>query len=283
MAGRVWDGSNVAQEMLKGVRDQILSLHREGHSPPVLAELWVGDAALGERWRAEQEEACRFTGISYLIRSFPLATDSNTILQTIADLNADPTVAGIVVHACNPAGRATLTSAVRLEKDVDGAHPLSIGRFLTHKCSPSATRGNDILELLKRADIDLVGAYVVCIGNASGLASAVAFLCLHENATIAAWRSTTARPAEMIRRADLLLIDTDAIPALDSWPLKAGVVIIDARSQADRWSQPPRAGWFDAVALLIPVPDGVGPTTIATRLSTLVTLYHTQAKGQVTR
>ncbi len=282
MAGRVWDGSNVAQEMLKGVRDHIVSLQREGYSPPVLAEIWVGDPPLGERWRAEQEEACRFTGIPYLIRSFPLATDPKTILQTVADLNADPTVAGIVVHACDPAERVALTGAVRLEKDVDGAHPLSVGRSLTHKCSPSATRGGDILQLLKRADIDLVGAYVVCVGNASGLAGAVAFLCLQENATIAAWRSVTARPAEVISRADLLLIDTDAIAELDAWPLKPGVVIIDARSRADRWSQPPHAGWFDAVALLIPVPGGVGPTTIATRLSTLVTCYQRQAKDKVT-
>jgi methylenetetrahydrofolate dehydrogenase (NADP+)/methenyltetrahydrofolate cyclohydrolase len=266
--------------MLKEVCDQIVTLRREGHPPPALAEIWVGDPPLAQRWRAEQERVCRVTGISYRVRSFPLATDHSTILQALADLNADPTIAGIVVHADSPVATRGLAEAVRIDKDVAGSHPFTVGCFLTHKCTGMTGKGGDLLQLVKRAGVDLVGAHVVCIGNASGLASSFALRSLHENATITAWRSETVWPLEVIRQADVLVIDTDTIPGLDSSPLKPGVVIIDARTSADRWAEWEPDRWFDAVALLIPVPGGVGPTTVATRLLSLLTLYRRQIQGQ---
>lgn len=280
MAGRIWDGGNVAQEMLKKVRDEIVTLQREGCSPPTLAEIWVGASPLDKRLRALQEDACQFTGISHHLRTFPLDTDHDTIIQALAALNADPRVIGIVVHAPSPSHTATLAIAVAPLKDVDGLHPLNIGRFITNKCPPRATRGRDVLELLKRAGIELVGAHVICIGNASGFGNALALLCLHENATITAWRSATAWPSKVLGLGDLLVIDSDDIPALHSSALKPGGVVIDARGSAEGWAQMQHESWLDAVSLLIPVPGGVGPTTVAMRLSSVVTMYRTQARGQ---
>lgn len=279
MAGRIWDGGNLAQEMLKKVRDEIITLRREGCPSPTFAEIWVGDSPLDARMRLLQEGACQFTGITYQRRSFPLDSDQDTIIHTLADLNADPRITGIAVHTLSPSDASVLITTIAPLKDVDGLHPLNVGRFLTNKCPPRAIRGRDVLELVKRAGVELAGAHVICVGNASGLGKAMALLCLHENATITAWGSETACPAKVLNVGDLLVLDMDDIPALHSSTLKPGVVIIDARANAAEWAQKQRESWADIPSLVIPLPGGMGPTTVAMRLSSVVAMYRIQAKG----
>ncbi len=280
VAGRIWDGSDVAQEMLKRVRDEVVAFQREGHAPPCLVEIWVQDPPFGERLKGLQEDACRLAGVSHQVRAFSPATDQDTIVRALADLNADPSVTGIAVHAPSRAYRGVLASAVAPDKDVDGSHPLNLGRFITRKCPRPATRGIEILQLLRRAGLELAGSHVVCIGDDSGLGSALALLCLHENATVTAWRGATIWPSRVLNRAEILVIDTDDSPGSDSSPLKPGVVIVDVRGRAAGWAQLPQKSWLDAVSLLIPVPSGVGPMTVAMRLSSLVALYRTQIRAQ---
>jgi methylenetetrahydrofolate dehydrogenase (NADP+)/methenyltetrahydrofolate cyclohydrolase len=280
MVGRIWDGGDVAQELLERVRGEVVTLQREGRSPPALAEIRVSASPLDERMQGLQKTACQFTGVSYHVRSFPPTSDHHAILQALADLNADPDITGIAIYTPNFAHRLELAGAVAPEKDVDGLHPLNLGRLVTNKRGRRAARGADIVQLLRRAGITLAGAHVVCIGNASGLAGVLALLCLHENATISAWRGTTVWPIKVLRRGDVLVLDTDDVPALDGTTLKPGVVVIDARTQLTGRPQPLREAGFEAVSLLIPVPGGVGPTTVAMRLSSLVARYHTPDKDQ---
>jgi methylenetetrahydrofolate dehydrogenase (NADP+)/methenyltetrahydrofolate cyclohydrolase len=280
MVARIWDGGDVAQELLERVRGEVVTLQREGRSPPALAEIRVSASPLAERMQGLQKTACQFTGVSYHGRSFPPTSDHHAILEALADLNADPDITGIAIHTPNFAHRLELACAVAPEKDVDGLHPLNLGRLVTNKRGRRAARGADIVQLLRRAGITLAGAHVVCIGDASGLAGVLALLCLHENATISAWRGTTVWPVKVLRRGDVLVLDTDDVPALDGTTLKPGVVVIDARTQLTGRPQPLREAGFEAVSLLIPVPGGVGPTTVAMRLSSLVARYHMPDKDQ---
>ena len=126
---------------------------------------------------------------SYQVHVFPQLCDSQSILQTLADLNADPTITGIAIHTRLSTRFSELTAALAPEKDVDGVQPLHLGRFLTNKRIWRHPRGADIVQLLKRAGTSLVGTRVICIGNASGFAGILTWLCLHENATVSAWRA----------------------------------------------------------------------------------------------
>jgi methylenetetrahydrofolate dehydrogenase (NADP+) / methenyltetrahydrofolate cyclohydrolase len=240
----------------------------------------VSALPLDERIQMLQRTACQFTGVSYHVRSFPPTSDYHAILHVLAELNTDPDITGIAIHAPNFAHRLELAGAVAPEKDVDGLHPLNLGRLVTNKRRQRVARGADIVQLLTRAGIALAGAHVVCIGNTSGLAGVFALLCLHEHATISAWRGTTVAPVKVLRRGDVLVLDTDDVPALDGHLLKPGVVVIDARTQPTGRPQPLREAGFEAVSLLIPVPGGMGPTTVAMRLSSLVARYHTPGKDQ---
>jgi 5,10-methylene-tetrahydrofolate dehydrogenase/methenyl tetrahydrofolate cyclohydrolase len=155
MVGRVWDGGDVAQEVLKNVRQEVVRLQHEGRPPPSLAEIRIGELPSDERRRVLQADACRITGVSYQIHVFPQRCDHQTILQTLADLNADPTIAGITIQAWPSTYLRGFATAIALEKDVDGLHPLHLGRFVTNKQVWRHPRGADIVQLLKHAGLPL--------------------------------------------------------------------------------------------------------------------------------
>jgi methylenetetrahydrofolate dehydrogenase (NADP+)/methenyltetrahydrofolate cyclohydrolase len=200
-----------------------------------------------------------------------------TILAALADLNADPTIAGITIHAPPSACFRELAAALAPDKDVDGVQPLHLGRFLTNKRVWRQPRGADIVQLLKRAGLILMGAHVICIGNTSGFAGILAWLCLHENATVSAWIGAGVWPVNLLHQGDVLILDTDDLPAIDGIALKPGVVVVDARSGPDDSLPHQSEGLPQAVSLLIPVPGGVGPTTPAMRLAALVAMYRAPA------
>jgi methylenetetrahydrofolate dehydrogenase (NADP+)/methenyltetrahydrofolate cyclohydrolase len=275
--GRVWDGGNVAQELLANVREEVVRCQREGRPPPTLAQIRVGELPSDERIHMLQADACRIAGVPYQAYVFPQRCDHQTLLQTLADLNADPTVAGITIQARPATYLRELTAAIAPEKDVDGLHPLHLGRFLTNKRGWHHPRGADIVQLFKRAGLTLLGTHVICIGNASGLAGILAWLCLHENATVSAWQGTTVWPITMLHQGDVLVIDTDELPPMDGAMLKPGVVVVDARSRPGEWMLHQPETLPEAVSLLIPVPDGVGPTATAMRLASLVAMYRAPA------
>jgi methylenetetrahydrofolate dehydrogenase (NADP+)/methenyltetrahydrofolate cyclohydrolase len=277
MVGRVWDGGNVAQELLENVREEVVRLQREGRPPPTLAEIRVGEVPSDERRRALQADACRHAGVSYQVYAFPPYCNHRTILQTLADLNADSTVTGITIDAQPATYLRDLAAAIAPEKDVDGLHPLHLGRFVANKRGWRHPRGADIVQLLKRAGLTLVGTHVICIGNASGLAGILAFLCLHENATVSAWKGATIWPMNMLYQGDVLILDSDGLPPMDGAALKPGVVVVDARNRPDGWMLHQPGGLPEAVSLLIPVPSGTGPLTTAMRLASLVAMYRAPA------
>lgn len=279
---RIWDGDDVACDILQQVRDEVITYQRKGHSPLVLAEVRIGDAPLDGRMQALQEEACRYTGVGYQVYAFPLTSGAHPILRTLAELNADPKVSGILVQAPTAAHMQAFTGALAPEKDVDGVHPLHLGRLITNKHVRRTPRGGEIIQLLKHVGMTLVGAQVICIGNASGLAGLVALLCLHEHATVSAWHSAAAWPVDLVRDGDVLVLDTGDGPALDSMVPKPGAVVIDARRHGHGW-MPSQEPWFEAVSLCISMPGGIGPVTIARRLAALLALVRSPDHLRATR
>jgi methylenetetrahydrofolate dehydrogenase (NADP+)/methenyltetrahydrofolate cyclohydrolase len=266
---------------LEKVRQEVIRLRNEGKPPPTLAEIRVGAWPPDTPLHILQAQACRFTGISHQVHVFPQPDDSQRILLTLADLNADPRITGIAIHTCPSTRLGELAVALAPRKDVDGVQPLNLGRFLTNQRIWRRPRGADIVQLLKRVGYPLEGLRVICIGNASGFGGMLAWLCLHENATVSAWRAPTTWPMEMLQHGDVLILDTDDLPAMDGVALKPGVIVVDARYSPDGWLPHRPEDLPQAVALLIAVPGGMGPMTPARRLAALVAMCRTPTSGSL--
>jgi methylenetetrahydrofolate dehydrogenase (NADP+) / methenyltetrahydrofolate cyclohydrolase len=275
--GRIWNGGDLAQEVLERVREEVIRLQDGGRRPPALAAITVGESPVDERIQRLEAEACHITGVSYREYTFAQRGDHCPIAQTLAQLNADLTITGITIRARSPTYVRELAAAIAPGKDVDGLHPLHLGRFVTNKHGRPHLPGAAIVQLLKRAGLALVGAHVICIGNASGLADMLTWRCLHENATVSTWRDASAWPVHLLPRGDILIIDTNDLPSVDGASLKPGVVVVDARSHPDGWMRCQPEGLPEAVSLLIPVPGGAGPMTIAMRLAALIAMYRAPA------
>jgi methylenetetrahydrofolate dehydrogenase (NADP+)/methenyltetrahydrofolate cyclohydrolase len=220
--GRLWDGGDVAQELLEKVRQEVTRLREERQPPPMLAEIRVGEWPAAAHLHVLQAEACRITGIFHQVHTFPRPCDTQRIRHRLAELNADPSITGIAIHIRPPARLGELAAALAPGKDVDGVLPLHLGRFLTNKRVGRRPRGADIVQLLKRAVKSLEGMHVICVGNASGCAGLLAWHCLHENATVSAWSTPTAWPLDMLPDADVLILDTNDLPVMDRVALKPG-------------------------------------------------------------
>jgi methylenetetrahydrofolate dehydrogenase (NADP+)/methenyltetrahydrofolate cyclohydrolase len=273
VVGQIWDGGDVAHELLEHVRREVIRLQHEGRPPPTLAEIWVGEVPSDRRVQLLHADACRKVGVSHQVYAFPSGCTHQAILQTLADLSADATISGIAIDAQPGTSMRELTLAIAPQKDVDGLHPLHLGRLVTNKRVWLYPRGADIVQLLKRAGLTLMGMHVICIGNGSGVGGIMAFLCLHENATVSAWKDTSRWPTHLLHRGDVLILDSDDLPSLDAAALKPGVVVVDTRSRPDEWMLHQAKRVPEAVSLLMPLPGGIGPTTIARRLVSLVALY----------
>lgn len=271
---RIWDGGDVAQDVLATVRQEVERIQGEGRLPPVLAEVSVGESPLHERILALHAEACRQTGVACQVYSFSTPIEHDTILQTLAKLSADPTITGITIQARPVTYRRALAAAITPTKDVDGLHPLLFGRFIINKRLRRLPCGADIIQLLTHAGVSLLGAHVTCMGNVSGLAGILAFLCLHEQATVSVWRGTTTWPRDIVRLADVLILDMDDLSAVDGTMVKPGVVVVDARHCPHSTMSLQPDSLAATASLLIPIPGGVGPTTVARRLASLVDMYH---------
>jgi 5,10-methylene-tetrahydrofolate dehydrogenase/methenyl tetrahydrofolate cyclohydrolase len=111
VVGQIWDGGNVAQELLENVRMEVVRLQHEGRPPPTLAEIRVGEMPSDERRQMLHADACRKVGVSYQVYAFPPHCTHQAILQTLADLNTDSTVSGITIDAHCTWGASSPTSA----------------------------------------------------------------------------------------------------------------------------------------------------------------------------
>lgn len=277
----VIDGKRVAKDIREEVAVEILRMKDEIGIVPGLAVILVGDRKDSATYVRNKKKACDSVGInSYEVR---LAEDSpeEEVLKHISKFNDDPSVHGILVQLPLPShmNEQNILNAVCIEKDVDGFHPLNIGRLamrgrepLFVPCTPKGC-----IELLHRYDIPIKGKRAVVIGRSNIVGMPAALLLQREDATVSIVHSRTKNPEEITRQADII-ISAVGQPNMvrGSW-LKPGAVIIDVGINPVEDPESPRGYRLvgdicyeeasKVASAITPVPGGVGPMTIAMLLS----------------
>ena len=277
MTAIVIDGKAIAAELRKEVAKGVEQLVATGTAPPGLATVLVGENPASQTYVRMKRKACAEVGIESFGYELPADTSQEDVEKVVKELNADSKVHGILVQLPLPAGldEEAVLKAISIEKDVDGFHPLNIGRLaqkgrepLFVPCTPAGC-----IVLLKKAGAQLEGARAVVVGRSNIVGMPAALLLVKENATVTICHSRTRDLPSVCREADVLIAAIGRPEMIRGDWIKPGAYVIDVG--VNRVDDPSRKRGYrlvgdvafeeakEVAGAITPVPGGVGPMTIA--------------------
>ena len=274
---RIIDGKRIAAEIRAEIAAEVRALGRR-KIVPGLAVVLVGENPASQVYVRMKKKACADLGITSFDFDLPKSCSEKRLLNLIAKLNADPKVDGILVQLPLPKqiNEARVLNAVAPEKDVDGFHPVNVGKLLNGEASflPCTPRGCQ--ELLIRSGYDPAGKHVVIIGRSNIVGKPMAAILMQKapgaNATVTVCHSRTKNLSRITRQADIIIAAIGVAGFVKARMVKQGVVVIDVGQ--NRIEDKTRKSGFRMVGdvdfkgvskkarAITPVPGGVGPMTI---------------------
>jgi 5,10-methylene-tetrahydrofolate dehydrogenase/methenyl tetrahydrofolate cyclohydrolase len=277
MPAEIIDGKAVAADIRESIRLSVEKRVEAGLDRPGLATVLVGDDPASHSYVKAKRKACEKAGILSFHHELPASTPQAEIMELVGKLNADPKVHGILVQLPLPSGieEEDVLRLIDVEKDVDGFHPLNLGRLAQKGRDPYFTPCTPagIIELLKRAGAELSGARAVILGRSNIVGMPVSLLLVKENATITICHSRTKDLSEEVRKADVLIAAIGRAEMVRGDWIKPGAYVIDVG--VNRVDDETRERGYrltgdvafeealEVAGAITPVPGGVGPMTIA--------------------
>lgn len=285
------DGKRIADQIQDEIRQQIEKRElRTLDRPPCLAVLIVGNHPASEIYVKRKTEACAAVGIKSIRRQFPSTVSAQELLHQIDLLNADSEVDGILLQLPIPGhiSPIQMMHAIHPDKDIDGFHPVNIGKLLIGEkdgfipCTPLG-----IQTLMDRSQIEVAGKDALIVGRSNIVGKPMAALLMQSgpggDATVTVAHRHSKDLPELCRRADILIVAIGQPGFIRGSMVKEGAVVIDVginkvpdpskkmgyRIQGDVNFEEvaPKCSW------ITPVPKGVGPMTIAMLLQNTLTSY----------
>ena len=285
------DGKKIADDIKKEIACEVEQMIKDGKKRPHLAAILVGHDGGSETYVAHKVKACEQCGFKSTLIRFEDDVTEETLLETIASLNADTDIDGFIVQLPLPRhiSEQRVIEAIDYRKDVDGFHPVNVGRMnIGLPCYLSATPAG-IMELLSRYNLPTRGARCVVLGRSNIVGKPVASLMMQKSqpgdATVTVCHSATVGLKEICREADIIIAALGQPGFVTEDMVKDGAAIIDVGTtrvpDASRKSGFRLRGDvdFDNVAqkcsFITPVPGGVGPMTIVSLMkNTLLAARH---------
>jgi 5,10-methylene-tetrahydrofolate dehydrogenase/methenyl tetrahydrofolate cyclohydrolase len=291
MTAKVIDGKQVAEAIREEIRAEVAAMRAKGMVPG-LSTVLVGERPDSQSYVKAKRQMCADLGIESFPVEVPASITQAELLVEIKKLADDPKVHGILVQLPLPdhIHDETILSAVPLEKDIDGFHPVNIGRLgmknrepLFAPCTPSG-----IIELLLRTGVKIEGSNAVVLGRSNIVGLPVALLLLGRNATLTVCHSRTKDIAAIVRQADILVAAIGKPKFVKADWLKPGVVVIDVgvnsvpvlnpdgtQAISEKTGKPRTRlvgdvdydAALEVASAITPVPGGVGPMTIIMLMS----------------
>ncbi|OGG53986.1 MAG: bifunctional 5,10-methylene-tetrahydrofolate dehydrogenase/5,10-methylene-tetrahydrofolate cyclohydrolase [Candidatus Handelsmanbacteria bacterium RIFCSPLOWO2_12_FULL_64_10] len=278
MGARILDGRKVAGAMRTEMRAEIARLKKEHGVVPGLDTVLVGDDPASMTYITMKQKACQELGIRSVEHRFDAGLPEADLLRLIDRLNADPEAHGILVQIPLPPqiDEQKVLMAVHPDKDVDGFHPVNVGKMLIGAecylpCTPYG-----IQQLLLRSGVQIEGKHVVMVGRSNIVGKPVASIFLQKkkgaNATVTVCHTGTKNLAHFTRQADILIVAAGRPNTVTAEMVREGVVVVDVGvnrvPDASKKSGSRLVGDVDfegvgkKASAITPVPGGVGPMTI---------------------
>ncbi|MEB3830549.1 bifunctional methylenetetrahydrofolate dehydrogenase/methenyltetrahydrofolate cyclohydrolase FolD [Phormidium sp. CCY1219] len=279
----ILDGKAVAKKTQSQLRSRVEGLQTKATRPPGLAVLMVGDNPASASYVRGKERACARVGIDSYGRHFPTETREEELLQAIDDLNQDDRVDGILVQLPLPPHIDPVAAINRIhpDKDVDGLHPVNLGRLVRGEPSLRSCTPLGVMRLLQDYDIEVKGKTAVVVGRSILVGKPIALMLLEADATVTMAHSRSPDLSAITRSADILVVAVGRPELITAEMVKPGAVIMDVgiNRVTDYFGKSSLTGDvdFDAVKevarYITPVPGGVGPMTVTMLLQNTVDSY----------
>jgi len=287
MSAQIISGRDISEQIRAELTERVAELAKMGGVVPGLATVLVGDDPASQMYVGMKNKAAAKMGLYSRQLTLPADTSEAELLGVVAGLNADPEIHGILVQMPLPShiDEGKVIEAIHPSKDVDGFHPMSVGRLATDSgdffapCTPAG-----VIEMLVRSGYDPAGRHVVVVGRSNLVGRPLASLLLRKgrggDATVTVCHSRTKDLGAVTRTAEILVVAMGRPEAITGDMVSAGTVVIDVGTH--RVDDPgSEKGYrvcgdvlFDEVkekaAAISPSPGGVGPMTITMLLSNTV-------------
>ncbi|MFO7843287.1 MAG: bifunctional methylenetetrahydrofolate dehydrogenase/methenyltetrahydrofolate cyclohydrolase FolD [Bacteroidales bacterium] len=287
------DGKKISSQIKEEIAREVEQLKEDGGKVPHLAAIIVGHDGASETYVGHKEKACQQVGFNSTVVRFEDDIAEDTLLRKVDELNNNTDIDGIIVQLPLPKHIAEqkVIEAIDPGKDVDGFHPINIGRMVIGLPSYVSATPAGIVELIKRYNIETSGKDVVVIGRSNIVGKPISILLSQKsdtgNATVTLTHSRTKNLKEVVSKADIVIAALGQAEFLTADMVKDGAVVIDVgitRVKSDKT----KSGWkllgdvkFDEVSkkasYITPVPGGVGPMTIVSLLQNTLK----SAKGEI--
>lgn len=267
MSAEVIYGSELAKNLRDEMKEEVVHLRKKGIIPGLTVVL-IGDDPASKSYIKGKQKASDYVGVDSELVELPTSTTQEELLSLIDKLNKKDSVHGILVQLPVPEhiDEQAIIEAISPEKDVDGFHPINIGRMMTGEdtffpCTPFG-----IIQMMKSKDISLEGKHAVIIGRSNIVGKPVGQLLLNENATVTYCHSRTKDMSEYIKAADILIVAVGKAHFINGEHIKEGAIVIDVG--VNRVEDGSLTGDVDfdsakeKASYITPVPKGVGPMTI---------------------
>lgn len=285
MAARIIDGKQVAKDIRAELKSEVEKLTAEGVTPG-LGVILVGDDPASVSYVTGKEKACAQLGIYSDDNRLPADTSREELLALVHKMNADPKIHGILVQLPLPRhlNESEVLMAIDPAKDVDGFHPVNVGKMVVGEKGFLPGTPHGIIQLLVRNGVTIEGAHAVVVGRSNIVGKPIANMLVqknaHGNATVTVCHTRTKDMASFTRQADILIVAAGRPGMVTADMIKDGAVVIDVGVNRVEDSTRKR-GYrlvgdvdFESVkekaSLITPVPGGVGPMTITMLLYNVV-------------
>ncbi len=284
-SAKIIDGKKISKQVLEEVRGDVAALKKKDIVPG-LAVVLVGDDPASQVYVRAKRRTCADLGVASFAHNLPKSCSEKRLLKLIDQLNNDPAVHGILVQMPLPGqiSEKRALEAILPEKDVDGFHPINVGRLLNGEecfvaCTPAGCHA-----LLQRSGYDPAGKHVVIVGRSNIVGKPLAALLMQKaegaNATVTVCHSRTRNMGKYTREADILVAAMGVPEFIKPRMVREGAVVIDVgvnripdagkKSGTRLIGDVAFAGVAKKARAITPVPGGVGPMTIAMLMTNTV-------------
>ncbi|HEX8549714.1 MAG TPA: tetrahydrofolate dehydrogenase/cyclohydrolase catalytic domain-containing protein [Cytophagaceae bacterium] len=278
-SGKILDGKALSDKILAEIETEVKQIKKAGGKVPHLAAILVGSDGASETYVAHKVKACQKIGFKSTLIRFETDVTEERLLESIDEVNENYDIDGLIVQLPLPAHISVnkVTQAIEPEKDVDGFHPVNIGRMNKNLSSYIAATPHGILKLLQHYEVPTFGKHCVVVGRSNIVGSPMSILMARDanpgNCTVTICHKYTQNLAHYTLQADIIIVAVGIPNLIKADMVKEGAVIIDVGitrvADASKKSGFALKGDvdFDAVSkkasFITPVPGGVGAMTIA--------------------